>query len=528
VSTTLRRVPGLAFLDRVSEVRVDGSGVRARSRQEAVLDVHFDGRRIVSFWLHRDGVKDGNGWLFAWPKTLREFLDGIADVRVVVTRTGEEVFRGEVRFGSGRGRVEVLNQHGQPISLDKYQRRVVAFDTRSGEELEPMLDAIDEVLAALKDVGIEAFLAYGTLLGAVRGGKVIGNDSDADVGYVSHLTHPVDVIRESFRVQRALIAHGYRITRYSALAFKVDVEEADGTIRGLDVFGGFLMDGRLYLMGEIGDRFEESWIFPLGTTTLEGRSFPAPADTDRMLSAMYGASWRVPDPAFHFDPPTTTVRRLNGWFRGLRVGRARWDRIYSRVLKGMPAPSPFVEWVGSIEGALGTFVDVGCGRGADALYMSERGEPALGLDFQPRSFAEAARRSEDNHLVTYWTMNLLEIRQVLVVGAILARRPGRTVVAARHVVDATKGPARDRLWRLCRMVLQGEDGGRLYLEFLSRSGSDGYAGQHRVRPRKPGRIVAELEQWGATVVHRETMPVSDRPGASTVCRLIVEWRGEDG
>ena len=127
-----------------------------------MLDVFFDGRRIVSFWLQRDGVRDGDGWLFAWPKTLREFLDGTTEVRVVVTRTGQEVFRDEIAFGSGRGRVAVVNQNGQPISLDKYLRRVVAFDTRTSAELEPMLDAIDEVISALKDVGIEAFLAYGT------------------------------------------------------------------------------------------------------------------------------------------------------------------------------------------------------------------------------------------------------------------------------------------------------------------------------------------------------------------------------
>ena len=100
-----------------------------RAPQEAVLDVFFDGRRILSFWLHRDGVRHGNGWLFAWPKTLREFLDGTTEVRVVVTGTGDEVFRREVTFGAGRGRVEVINQNGQPISLDKYLRRVVAFDT---------------------------------------------------------------------------------------------------------------------------------------------------------------------------------------------------------------------------------------------------------------------------------------------------------------------------------------------------------------------------------------------------------------
>jgi hypothetical protein len=247
-----------------------------------------------------------------------------------------------------------------------------------------------------------------------------------------------------------------------------------------------------------------------------------------MLAAAYGESWRVPDPAFHFDPPETTVRRLNGWFRGLRVGRARWDRIYSRVLRKMPGPSPFIEWVASMEGALGTFVDVGCGRGADAIAMSERGEPSLGLDFQPRAFAEAQKRSADNHLLTFWTLNLLEIRQVLAVGAIIARRPGRTVITARHLVDATKKPARDRLWRMCRMMLAGPEGGKLYLEFLVQAGADGYAGKHRVRRRKAAKIVAELEQWGARIEHRETIPVSDDPGASKVCRLIVEWRPADG
>jgi hypothetical protein len=512
---------------RVSDVTVDAEGVSARSRQEAVLDVLFDGRRILSFWLHRDGARDGRRWLFAWPKTLHEFLDGTADVRVVVSTTGQEVFRGEVSFGTGRGRVEVVNRHGQPISLDKYLRRVVAFDTRSAAELEPMLDAIDEVIQALRDVGIEAFLAYGTLLGAVRGGKVIGNDSDADLGYVSHLDHPVDVIRESFRIQRELVAHGYRITRYSALAFKVDVEEADGTIRGLDVFGGFLMHGRLYLMGEIGDPFEESWIYPLGTTTLEGRTFPAPADTDRLLTAMYGASWRVPDPAFHFAPPATTVRRLNGWFRGLRVGRAKWDRVYSRKQRPLPAePSPFVAWAAEREPDAATYVDLGCGRGADVLWMAGRGVPSVGRDFQPRSYAEAVARGVPD--AEFWRCNFLELRDVLPAGAELARRPGPRLLVARHLVDALGPDARQNLWRLARMALAGEGGGRLHLEFLARFGDDGYAKELHVKRRRPRTVVAELERAGATIVHRETIRVSDSPKSSKVGRVVVEWRREDG
>ncbi len=43
----------------VSGVRVDDEGITARSADEVVLDVLFDGRRIWSFWLHRDGSRLG-------------------------------------------------------------------------------------------------------------------------------------------------------------------------------------------------------------------------------------------------------------------------------------------------------------------------------------------------------------------------------------------------------------------------------------------------------------------------------------
>ena len=56
---------------------------------------------------------------------------------------------------------------------------------------------MERILDALHEIGIEAFPAYGTLLGAVREGRLLGHDSDADLGYVSRRTVPVDVIRES-------------------------------------------------------------------------------------------------------------------------------------------------------------------------------------------------------------------------------------------------------------------------------------------------------------------------------------------
>ena len=114
------------------------------------------------------------------------------------------------------------------------------FDTRSEEHVAPLLDSIEEVLAALAEAGIEAFPAYGTLLGAVREQHLIGHDSDADLGYVSrHSTHRRDprVVPAAARGSRSAATE---TTRYSGIAFKVDVVEGDGSVRGLDVFGGFL------------------------------------------------------------------------------------------------------------------------------------------------------------------------------------------------------------------------------------------------------------------------------------------------
>ncbi len=210
-----------------------------------------------------------------------------------------------------------------------------------------------------------------------------------------------------------------------------------------------------------------------------------------MLTAMYGASWRVPDPAFHFAPPIETIRRLNGWFRGLRVGRSKWDRVYSRRQPALPTePSPFLAWALEREPDAASYVDLGCGRGSDVLWMAGRGVPSVGLDFQPRSYAAAAAREVPG--AEFWRCNLLELRDVLPAGAELARRPGPRLLVARHLVDTLDRPAREHLYRLARMALAGEGGGRLHLEFLARFGDDGYAKGLHVKRRRPRMLVAEL------------------------------------
>ncbi len=509
---------------RITGVRVDDEGVHAETDADVVLDVLFDERRIWSFHLPRDGVKQGAGYDVPWPPALRRFLDGHTRLQVAEHVAQRVVFDEEVHLGSGEDRIAVVNDRGLPLGIDKSLRLAQTFDTRSAEHVAPLLDSIEEVLGALKKAGIDAFPAYGTLLGAVRGGKLIGHDSDADLGYVSRHTHPVDVIRESFALQRALADMGYAISRYSGGAFKVDVQEGDGSIRGLDVFGGFLREGYLFLMGEIRTPFREEWIFPLGTTTLEGRELPAPANTDEFLKATYGPSWRVPDPAYVFETPESTHRRLNGWFRGTRIRRAEWDRAYTaqRHTGVDLEPSDFAAWVRREHGAdPDRVVDLGCGRGADALWFARAGASVCGLDYAPRgSEAAAAVAAEENLPLEFRTMNLLELRSVLAEGALEARLPGPKVVTARHLADATNKVGREHLWRLASMMLRG--GGRLYLEFLVDKGQDDpFARQNHLRTLGPKAVEAELAARGGRVLARTNN--RDAESGRRTCRMVVSW-----
>jgi SAM-dependent methyltransferase len=528
----------------VSRVHVGDDGIFAVTRGEVVLDVLFDDRRIWSFWLIRDGEERDGGYHVAWPPALQRFLDGETHLALVEHVSGTVVLEQEQTFGSAAEgtRIAVVNAEGKPLGLDKSNRLAQTFDTRSDEHVAPLLDSIEEVLEALRAAGVDAFPAYGTLLGAVRGGRLIGHDSDADLGYVSDHTHPVDVVRESFALQRRLAEMGYKISRYSGAAFKVDVLEADGSVRGLDVFGGFLHDGNLILMGEIRTPFQRDWIFPLGTTTLEGRTLPAPANTDKFLAATYGPNWRVPDPAFHFETPRSTHRRLNGWFRGTRVQREEWDRHWSSAhRRSTPRvrPSGLARWVHREQPDVAEVVDVGCGRGTDAYWFAASGVPAIGLDYSPRGAERiAAQAVEAGVPAAYHAFNLLELRQVLGWGARLANQPpaggGSRAVLARHLADATDATGRRHLWRFAQMTLRG--GGRLYLEFLVPSeGSDRFARRHFLRPLTPEVVIGELEARGATIVAREDRTLGRRrrrgpqnaprrPGGRRICRLVVEWQ----
>jgi SAM-dependent methyltransferase len=511
-------------------VSVDAAGVRLSGTGEPLVDVHLEGRRVWSF--RPEPGERADEHLIGWPQPMQRFLDGPAAVRVDVD--GIVGFDEEVRFGPGEDRVAVVDHDGRALVVDNSGRLAVTLGDQAADGHGPLLDALEDVIGTLGAAGVAAFPAYGTLLGAVRQGGFIAHDTDADVAYLSRFEHPVDIVRESFRLQRVLQDHGHEITRHSGGAFKVQVRAADGTVRGLDVFAGALVDGHLMLMGELYTPYERAWLLPLGTVRLEERTFPAPADPERLLATIYGPSWRVPDPAFSFDKDPATERRLDGWFRGTRAFRHHWDRRYSDARNHGPnrRPHDLAQLVHDREPGA-TVVDLGCGRGQDAVWLALQGHRALGLDFAEAGFAHLAERGErEGWPVEFHSANLLELRHTLAWGARLSRLDGPVTVTARHLLDATSARGRRHVWRLCRMTLGG--GGRSYVEFLTAPGGAGGGMEPRtlLTPLDPDQVAAEAASYGGRVVELSTHDAvhTGQPGtvgppdhALPACRMVMEW-----
>ena len=506
---------------------VTEEGLSGTGPADAVLDVLFDGRVVWSLRWLRDSEPREQVRLAPWPPELRPHLSGLTGVGVRAHASGQLLFDREVQFGDGTGRILLVDAQGHPLSVNAKGHLTTSLAQRGEPAIRKLLDAAEDVLAVVRGAGVDGFVAYGTLLGAARTGQVIGHDYDVDLAYLSECTEPVDAIAESYRLERAIRGHGYLVRRYSALAFSVRVDRDDPTHPWLDLFGALFVGDMLYVMWDVAAPLRRDQVLPLGTCSLEGRDLPAPRDVDAWLAATYGPSWRQPDPAFTYATPGAVKRRLHTWFGGLNRGSRRWDETHAAAdQEGVePAgPSDFARWVVEREPDAELVVDLGCGRGVDAVWWGSgpyARQRVLGLDAS-RVALEAARTraTRQGSAATFQPVNFADLRSTLVTGALLSAAPGRRLASVRLVAERLSAAERDNLWRLGRMALRGT--GRLYLEMAPAARSlPAYDVAPRSR-RLPVRAVrAELEAAGATLEHRQPIP-SAEAGPDTI-RMVWSW-----
>lgn len=491
---------------------------------DATVEVRFDGQQVWSVG-PQSGTVGTDGWRrIDWPQTMHRYLQGTTVVQIREPATGQVVGEVEHVFGSGPGRVSVADAQGRPVYLTKWGGTNYRFDDLDADARRGWLDTLERLLAALRDeCHVAAYLSYGTLLGAVRGGSFIGHDVDVDVSYVSRYDHPADVMRESYLIERALRSAGWRVRRASGAFLQVFHRDAAGRTCNLDIFATFFLGDMMYEDFAVGAQMPRSAVLPLGTTTLDGRTFPAPADPRAVLVATYGESWSVPDPGFSFSVPRATRDRLRGWFGGVRTNRRDWGRSYApagRADRRME-PSDLARALHAQTPASALAVDLGCGEGVDALWLARQGRRVLGLDYAAAGLRRARAAATDERLTaTFESLNLYDARHALARGALLARSRAPIVVLARHVFDAVDEAGRRNAWQLCRLALSG--GGPAYIQVHTRAPSRS-TGAPKSYPVDLADLTAEAVRHGASVGSLADGGPGSGALARYECRRVATW-----
>lgn len=509
---------------------IDDRGLVLRDAPAVPLLVHFDDQYVWSFTPGRDGTSDGDTFRIAWPKAMRPFLSGTTRVRVA-TYDGDVVLHdADVAFGAGEGRVAFVDEEGAPYSIDKVGHLTRAFEETSTDLRQELLEATQSVLRELRErCGVEAYLCYGALLGAVRQGTMLGHDSDVDLCYYSHHTTPADIIAESFRIHRALRGLEWRVLRMSAGDIKVLWPLSDGRTAHIDIFSAFTINGTFYQFGNRNGVFDVAeHLLPLGTIELEGMRFPAPKHPEDMLAFIYGPSWRVPDPGFRYQDNPIGTRRLDGWFRGFRTEAPAWSNIYrAPAIDKIPTGgSSFAAWVEPQLGEGSAVVDLGAGSGRDSFWLAAQGHRVIATEFSLPALTHlrATRDAMGESRVSLEMLLLNEQRRVLPMIVSLSRDPHH--LYARGLIGSLDEAARDNLFRMAGAVLR--NGHSLFLEFsatvpdteLPLPGPTGLT-----RRFDPEWLRREIESHGGVVEFLEIGPgtdMFDQPDPA-VARMRVVW-----
>lgn len=163
------------------------------------------------------------------------------------------------------------------------------------------LNALAQAFDIMKNFNAQAFLCYGTLLGAVREGDFLAHDDDVDLLYFDGASS-----YEEAKKKKEELIHKFKENGYSVWDtgenFNVSICGAE-----IDLFFSWLSEGRLHLMMEKFQfrSIDARLVLPASTVKLCERYFPAPANPQGFLQERYGEGWRKPDPYYEWPWPVS-------------------------------------------------------------------------------------------------------------------------------------------------------------------------------------------------------------------------------
>lgn len=337
------------------------------------------------------------------------------------------------------------------------------FRSYSKDELMSLLTHVSDLMKEIKaETGISVFLSYGCLLGAVRSGEVIPHDFDVDAGFIIPDGTTESVLDTASTLINFLITKDFKITAesnghfkaaYYGAVYSVDVEFFAAWTDGPSFYHYFAVRG-----SEISDE-----ILPLGSILLSGIEFPAPKNPEAMVSAIYGANWRNPDPSFRYE--LSAEDWSNFKFLFTNTNKVFWDRYYSNQIDNkvwLESPSQFAAFVGSNNAKDTRLLDIGCGNGRDSIFFATLGFNVTCVDYSPAALevckATAGRRNLD---IATQELSVASFADVFKFSEENEEKFG--IVYARFFLHAIDEASERNLLRLAYRVI--EPGGSFVLEY---------------------------------------------------------------
>lgn len=164
-----------------------------------------------------------------------------------------------------------------------------------------LLSALAHATSSLNDIGYEAFVNSGTLLGLTRESGFISYDDDLDIGVFLRSSTPEEIAIEWYELKRKLKEKGWL-----DLNFDTDNKLYHYRIKSMgtyiDLFPSWVDESdRLWIFPYLAGLLDKSALLPLKSQYIDNFTIQLPQDPQKILEANYGPSWGKPDPLWKFD-----------------------------------------------------------------------------------------------------------------------------------------------------------------------------------------------------------------------------------
>lgn len=214
----------------------------------------------------------------------------------------------------------------EPIRKAYYRLKINARNKALSEKLVQDQDRnLGLIVEALRGLDIQAFCAYGTLLGIVRDGGLIPYDTDMDMAILESESFSWDAL------EKALESHGLK--KECSYAYEGNVTEQryilpDGLWvdfflfqkKDPDTLRSFFYFKDRTVAYENRDVFHvKANYYPMihGVTEMEfhGMRVPVPENPEKHVEDVYGPGWRTPDPNCRPDEKVNRMPKLGRMIR---------------------------------------------------------------------------------------------------------------------------------------------------------------------------------------------------------------------